>query len=240
LVDHEVLLKPDAKRAFVRRMFDGIATTYDLLNHVLSLGVDIVWRKQTINLLRPEPHWRILDLATGTGDLGFESSRRFASVRVIGVDPSRPMLRCGVAKNGSRTNALKFLCGDGECLPFPDATFEGITIGFGIRNVAQLDLALREMFRVLKPGGRAAILEFSRPRNRLFRRVYNFYFQHILPQIGRMISRDPSAYHYLYESVMRFPEGEEFCRRLSVAGFSQVAQKRLSFGIATVYLAHRV
>lgn len=238
-MDRDVLLKPEAKRAFVRRMFDGIAGTYDLLNHVLSLGIDILWRKQAIALLRPEPDWRILDIATGTGDLGFETARRSEKISVVGVDLSVPMLRRGIAKNASRSNAMAFLCGDGECLPFSDAVFDGLTIGFGIRNVALLDVALGEMCRVLKPGGRAAVLEFSRPRTPVFRGVYTFYFKHILPRIGRFISRDPSAYHYLYESVMRFPEGADFCRRLTDAGFADVVEYRLSFGIATVYLAMR-
>ena len=239
MVDRDVLVKPEAKRVFVRRMFDGIAGTYDLLNHVLSLGIDIVWRKQTIDRLKPGADWRILDLATGTGDLGFESAKRGKDIDVVGVDLSVPMLKKGVEKNPSRSDALTFLCGDGEYLPFHSAMFDGLTIGFGIRNVANLEPALKEMFRVIKPGGRAAILEFSRPRTPLFRGLYNFYFKYILPQIGRVISRDPSAYHYLYESVMRFPEGPEFCRRLEGVGFSNVEEVRLTFGIATIYLAHK-
>ncbi len=239
MVDRDVLIKPEAKRVFVRRMFDGIAGTYDLLNHVLSLGIDIVWRKKTVDKLQPGSHWRILDLATGTGDLGFESAKRSADIEVIGVDLSVPMLRKGVGKNPARSDALTFLCGDGEHLPFPSALFDGLTIGFGIRNVANLEPALQEMFRVIKPGGRAAILEFSRPSAPLFRGIYNFYFKWVLPRIGKIISRDASAYHYLYESVMRFPEGPEFCRRLEEAGFSQVQAFRLTFGIATIYLAHK-
>lgn len=239
MVDREVLVKPEAKRVFVRRMFDGIAGTYDLLNHMLSLGIDIVWRKKTIDKLRPEAGWRILDLATGTGDLGFEAAKRQADIEVIGLDLSVPMLRKGVEKNPARADALAFLCGDGEHLPFPDAMFHGLTIGFGIRNVANLEPALREMCRVIKPGGRVAVLEFSRPSTPLFRGIYHFYFQHILPRIGRIISRDPSAYHYLYESVMRFPEGDAFCRHLGDAGFDRVESHRLTFGIATIYLAHK-
>ncbi|MFT5366506.1 MAG: demethylmenaquinone methyltransferase/2-methoxy-6-polyprenyl-1,4-benzoquinol methylase [Candidatus Latescibacterota bacterium] len=239
MVDRDVLMKPEAKREFVRRMFDGIAGTYDLLNHVLSLGIDIVWRKKTIDKLNPGANWRILDLATGTGDLGFESAKRDTSIDVVGVDLSVPMLRKGVEKSPARSDALTFLCGDGEYLPFPRAIFDGLTIGFGIRNVANLEPALHEIFRVLKPGGRAAILEFSRPRTPLFRGIYNFYFKCVLPRIGRVISRDQSAYHYLYESVMRFPEGPEFCRRLEEVGFSQVQEFRLTFGIATIYTAHK-
>ena len=238
-IAHDVLLKPEAKRAFVRQMFDGIARRYDLLNHLLSMGVDIVWRKKTIDRLRPGPNWRILDLATGTGDLGFECGKRAGDIQVIGVDPSVPMLREGTKKNKSRANPVAFLCGDGECLPFGEGTFDGVTIGFGIRNVAELETALSEMCRVLKVGGRVAVLEFSRPRTPVFRGLYNFYFQRILPRIGRMVSRDPNAYRYLYESVMLFPEGDDFCRRLSDAGFADIQAVRLSFGIATIYLASK-
>jgi demethylmenaquinone methyltransferase/2-methoxy-6-polyprenyl-1,4-benzoquinol methylase len=238
-VDHDVLMKADAKRAFVRRMFDGIAGTYDLLNHVLSLGIDIIWRKKTIDKLNPSSHWRILDLATGTGDLGFESASRDPTIVVVGVDLSVPMLRKAVEKNMARSQGLKILCGDGEYLPFQSSIFDGLTIGFGIRNVANLSPALHELFRVLKPGGRTAILEFSRPRGPFFRGIYNLYFKFVLPNIGRLISRDPTAYHYLYESVMRFPEGPEFCRHLADAGFSDVQEFRLTFGIATIYTAHK-
>ena len=238
-IAHDVLLKPEAKRAFVRQMFDGIARRYDLLNHLLSMGIDIVWRKKTIDQLQPRPNWRILDLATGTGDLGFECGKRAGDIQVIGVDPSMPMLREGEKKNASRANPVAFLCGEGECLPFGEGTFDGVTIGFGIRNVAELETALSEMCRVLKVGGRVAVLEFSRPRTPVFRGLYNFYFQRILPRIGHMVSRDPNAYRYLYESVMRFPEGADFCRRLSDAGFVDIQAVRLSFGIATIYLASK-
>ncbi|MCE2431561.1 MAG: bifunctional demethylmenaquinone methyltransferase/2-methoxy-6-polyprenyl-1,4-benzoquinol methylase UbiE [Candidatus Latescibacteria bacterium] len=238
-IAHDVLLKPEAKRAFVRQMFDGIARRYDLLNHLLSMGIDIVWRKKTIDQLQPGPNWRILDLATGTGDLGFECGKRAGDIQVIGVDPSMPMLREGEKKNASRANPVAFLCGEGECLPFGEGTFDGVTIGFGIRNVAELETALSEMCRVLKVGGRVAVLEFSRPRTPVFRGLYNFYFQRILPRIGHMVSRDPNAYRYLYESVMRFPEGADFCRRLSDAGFVDIQAVRLSFGIATIYLASK-
>ena len=238
-IARDVLLKPEAKRAFVRQMFDGIARRYDLLNHLLSLGVDILWRKKTVDRLQPGPNWRILDLATGTGDLGFECGKRAGDIQVIGVDPSMPMLREGAKKNESRANPIAFLCGDGECLPFGEGTFDGVTIGFGIRNVAELETALSEMCRVLKVGGRVAVLEFSRPRIPVFRGLYNFYFQRILPRIGHMVSRDPNAYHYLYESVMRFPEGGDFCDRLFDAGFVDIQAVRLSFGIATIYLASK-
>ncbi len=238
-MEERVFSEREAKRDFVRRMFDGIAGTYDVLNHVLSAGVDIVWRRWTIDALAPASDWRVLDLATGTGDLGFEAAGRDDGVRVVGVDLSVPMLRRGYQKAGTRPGHTVFLCGDAEYLPFPEATFNGVTIGFGIRNVADLDAGLREMYRVLCPGGRLAVLEFSRPRAFLLRGLYLFYFRNILPLVGKIVSRDPQAYHYLYESVMRFPEGEAFCGHLREAGFEGVVERRLTFGIATLYLAEK-
>ena len=238
-MDRAILTRPEAKRAFVRKMFDGIAGTYDLLNHVLSLGVDIVWRRWTVDGLGPEPGWRILDLATGTGDLGFEAAGRSQEIEVVGADLSTQMLRRGVGKGRGRSDRMRFLCGDAETLPFPDEIFDGITIGFGIRNVANLEAGLHEIFRVLKPGGRLAVLEFSRPRAVVFRGFYYFYFRHILPLVGKVVSQDPDAYRYLYESVMLFPEGEAFCRCLQTAGFIETKTNRFSFGIATLYLASK-
>lgn len=221
-------------------MFDRIAGTYDLLNHLLSAGVDILWRRQAVDGLRPASDWRVLDLATGTGDLGFEVAGRSPGIRVVGVDLSIPMLRRGKAKAATRPGRMAFLCGDAEHLPFPDRIFEGVTIGFGVRNLAHLHAGIREMYRVLCPGGRAAILEFSRPRAFLLRGLYLFYFKHVLPLVGRIVSRDPLAYRYLYESAMRFPEGDDFCRHLLDAGFVDVVERRLTFGIATLYLASKI
>lgn len=233
------LRERNARRAFVRRMFDGIAGTYDLLNHLLSAGADILWRRWTIDALALEPGWWILDLATGTGDLGLEAAARDPGVRVVGADLSRPMLRLGNKKQQKRSGRLFFLCGDAERLPFPDARFQAVTIGFGVRNFSDLATGLREIYRVMRPGGRLAILEFSRPRAFLLRRVYFFYFKYILPGIGRVVSRNPRAYRYLYESVMGFPEGDAFLRRLARAGFAEPEERRFSFGIATLYMARK-
>ena len=228
----DVFTRPDEKRRFVRRMFDGIAGTYDLLNHVLSAGFDIRWRKAAVAALDPGPGSWVLDLATGTGDLGFESARRGAPV--VGADLSIPMLRCGVEK-AAGTPGVRFLCGDAESLPFPEASFDGLTIGFGVRNFSRLDVGLSEMCRVLRPGGKAVVLEFSRPGAFGLRHLYGGYFRHILPRLGRLVSGDPQAYGYLYESVMRFPEGPVFCRRMEAAGFVDVREQRLTAGIATLY-----
>ena len=232
-LDGDVL---DARRRFVRKMFDGIAGTYDLLNHLLSAGFDIRWRRSAVEALGPQPGWRVLDLATGTGDLGFEVARSGAVV--VGADLSVPMLRRGVRKAGSAA-AVRFLCGDAECLPFPDGSFEGLTVGFGVRNFADLDAGLREMHRALRPGGTVIVLEFSRPRAFGLRQVYGFYFRHLLPRIGRMVSGDPEAYRYLYESVMRFPEGDSFVSRMEAAGFTSVTEVRLTVGIATLYIGDK-
>jgi demethylmenaquinone methyltransferase / 2-methoxy-6-polyprenyl-1,4-benzoquinol methylase len=238
-VDETVLTDPGSKRRFVRGMFDGIAGTYDLLNHLLSAGIDVVWRRKTIDLLDPKPEWQVLDLATGTGDLGFEVAGRDEGIAVTGADVSVGMLRRGVEKERSRNERISFLAGDAEGLPFPDASFDGVTIGFGIRNVADLTRGLREIHRVMKPAGRLAVLEFSKPTTPIVRGVYFLYFKRILPLIGKLVSRDPQAYTYLYESVMLFPEGDVFCQHLSETGFGSVEQVRLTFGIASIYICSK-
>ncbi len=238
-MDRDLLDMADAKRAFVRRMFDGIAGTYDLLNHLLSGGADILWRRQAVDDLGVEDGWRVLDLATGTGDLAFESSGRGPGIRVSGADVSRPMLRRACEKEIGRCSGTRFACGDAERLPFADQTFDGMTIGFGIRNVVDLAAGLREMCRVLKPGGRLVVLEFSRPRTLFLSQLYLLYFRCVLPMVGRLVSGHTSAYRYLFESVMRFPEGQAFLGCLDRAGFIGLSERRLSLGIATAYLAVR-
>lgn len=220
-------------------MFDRIAGTYDLLNHLLSAGIDILWRRKAIDGLGPEPSWRVLDLATGTGDLGFEVSRRDSHISVVGVDVSIPMLRRGIEKAESRPGRTTFCCGDAGHLPLSSGRFEGVTIGFGIRNVWDVDAALKEIHRVLRPGGRLAVLEFSRPRLFLLRDLYLFYFKHVLPTVGRVVSGDRRAYQYLYESAMQFPEGRDFCRHLENERFVDLIENRMTFGIATLYLARK-
>ncbi|MEE2753616.1 MAG: bifunctional demethylmenaquinone methyltransferase/2-methoxy-6-polyprenyl-1,4-benzoquinol methylase UbiE [Candidatus Latescibacterota bacterium] len=236
VMDEPVYMSPSAKRKFVRGMFDGIAGTYDLLNHLLSAGIDIAWRRKAVDLLDPQADWRVLDLATGTGDLGFEVAGRNQTIAVTGADVSVGMLRRGYTKAKSRAERLAFLAGDAEGLPFVDALFDGVAIGFGIRNVADLDRGLAEIHRVLKPGGRVAILEFSKPTTPILKGLYFLYFKRVLPLIGKMISRDPKAYTYLYESVMWFPEGDVFCQHLLDAGLTSVEHVRLTFGIASIYI----
>jgi len=205
----------------------------------LSAGIDVIWRRKTVDLLDPQPSWKVLDLATGTGDLGFEVASRDQTIEVTGADVSVGMLRRGYAKGLSRNERVGFLAGDAEGLPFPDALFDGVTIGFGIRNVAELDLGLCEIHRVLKPGGRVAILEFSKPATPILRGLYFLYFKRVLPLVGKMVSRDPKAYTYLYESVMLFPEGDIFCQHLTDAGLTSVEHFRLTFGIASIYIGRK-
>ena len=238
-MDENVHIQPEAKRVFVRKMFDGIAGTYDLLNHLLSVGIDIVWRKRTVDALGIQPGWLVLDLATGTGDLGFETAARHPGTQIIGVDLSVPMMQVGRQKALRGNGGVRFVCGDAERLPFNDQTFDAICIGFGVRNFARLDVGLEEMCRVLRREGKLAVLEFSKPRAIAMRALYLFYFKNVLPLIGRIISRDPGAYQYLYESVMLFPEGEEFVVRMENSGFRNSRTIRLSLGIANLYLAER-
>ena len=238
-MDPQVLTRPEAKRAFVRRMFDGIAGTYDLLNHVLSAGADMVWRRRTIDWLRPVAGWRILDLATGTGDLGFEAGRRHPGISVTGLDISLPMLRLGRAKARKLSRRMAFLCGDAEHLPFPDGTFRAAVAAFGIRNLAEVDAGLGEIRRALCPGGRVAILEFSCPRSLLARGLYLLYFRHVLPGVGRIVSRHPDAYRYLFESVVHFGRGADLVERLTGAGFVGAVGYPLTGGIATLYVGSR-
>ena len=230
---------PLVQRDFVRGMFDRIAGRYDLLNHLLSAGTDVSWRRTAVHLLDPQPGWHVLDLATGTGDFAFETaSRQNGSVLVTGADLSMAMLRIGLRKRGGRR--VDLLCCDAEGLPFRDKTFNGVTIGFGIRNVARLESGLGEMWRILKPGGRAVVLEFSKPRAVVLKDIFNFYFKNILPRIGALISKDKMAYTYLYESVIRFPEGGDFVSAMVRAGFRSVREHRLTFGIATAYVGERI
>lgn len=229
---------PPPSRREVWKMFDRIAHRYDLLNRLLSLGQDVVWRNRVARCLPEKPGQHVLDLATGTGDQLisiFSKSGRVAGG--IGIDMAENMLALGRSKLKKRKldQALKLQTGDATAIPFPENTFDAVTISFGIRNVTEVLHALQEMRRVLQPGGRAIILEFSLPKNRLLRRFYLFYFRHILPRIGGLISGDSYAYRYLNETVETFPYGKEFCDLLWKAGFDAVKMTPLTFGIATIY-----
>ena len=236
-----ILVKPYnnsslGKKEQVGAMFDSIAPNYDFLNHFLSFGVDSLWRKKAIKKLKSFSPGKILDIATGTGDLAI-AAVKLNPEAIIGIDISEKMLEKGrlkIQKMGLE-EIISLQVGDSEKIPFPGDTFDAITVAFGVRNFENLDLGLREMYRVLKPGGAFVILEFSQPSGFLFKQIFSFYFFKILPFIGKIVSKDSSAYIYLPDSVEAFPDGEDFLGVLEVIGFSCLSLKRLSFGIATIY-----
>src|SRR5919197_312849 len=223
---------PGRSAAYVRGMFTAIAPRYDFLNHLLSLNVDRSWRRSAVARLgwEAKPDGTYLDLCAGTLDLAAELGRRAGfRGRVIGADFAVPMLVHGRDKS-SRTVPV---AADALRLPFPAGRFDGAVVGFGVRNLADLDGGLREAARVLKPGARFVVLEFATPRFAPLRAVYLFYFRRILPAIGRLVSKHRDAYTYLPESVLAFPEPEALAERLRSAGFSRVGFERLTGGICT-------
>jgi demethylmenaquinone methyltransferase/2-methoxy-6-polyprenyl-1,4-benzoquinol methylase len=231
----------DKTPARIAGMFDAIAPRYDLLNHTLSAGLDRRWRSRAIDELALPPGARVLDLCTGTGDLAVAAVSKVRGSSVVGVDFAGEMLRLAREKvrRLDLTRAIRLVRGDGTQIPLADGTCDAATIGFGIRNVVQPGLALVELSRVLRPGGRLAILEFGAPRIPGIRRLYSWYFRYLLPLVGRMISRHQSAYSYLPASVGEFPPPHEFARMIAASGFSQVKAIPLTFGIVYLYVAKR-
>ncbi len=230
-----------SKKGQVSSMFDKIAPYYDQLNRFLSLGIDVIWRKKTINLLKEAKPETILDIATGTGDLAIEAARVLHPKHITGVDISVNMLNIGkekIAKKGLE-NIISLEVGDSENLRFESDSFDAVTAAFGVRNFENLEKGLSEMYRVLKPGGTIAILEFSKPRVFPLKQGFNIYFKNILPIIGKIRSKDPRAYQYLYESVQAFPDYEKFTIVLGKVGFKDTNYKTLSAGICCIYLAKK-
>jgi demethylmenaquinone methyltransferase / 2-methoxy-6-polyprenyl-1,4-benzoquinol methylase len=229
----------DNKKSQVARMFNNIAPKYDLLNHLLSMGIDKIWRKNAIGLLKAPIHSHILDVATGTGDLSIAIYKKYG-VKVTGLDLSSEMLKVAREKVAKKKIAsIELIQGDSENLPFADATFDAVTVAFGVRNFEDLEAGLKEMVRVLKPGGKMVVLEFSKPSAFPMKQIYNFYFKTILPFWGGMISKDKAAYTYLPESVNRFPEGTAFTGILANQGLQNIEQYRQTFGIATIYYSEK-
>lgn len=233
----EVLPPTEEKAAAVRRMFGAIAPRYDLLNHVLSLNIDRRWRRRAVDLLLEgrSAHGRYLDACAGTLDLALElAGRRGFAGQVVATDFSLPMLERGLPKIKGRP--VEPTCADALRMPFPDEVFDGATVGFGVRNLADLDAGLREFARVLKPGGRLVILEFTTPTFAPVRALYLFYFLKVLPWIGRVVSRHRSAYSYLPASVLQFPPPAELARRMEAAGFTDVRWVPVTMGIAAIHV----
>lgn len=225
----------------IQQMFGAIAPRYDFLNRLLSFGIDRRWRTKAVRLLKYREGGRILDVATGTGDVALEIALRTPeSVKITGADFCREMVELGVMKVAASPYADRIDLKVAPCedLPFANNTFDSITIAFGIRNVVDRKLGLAEMWRVLRPGGRMVILEFSTPRSYLFRQLYYFYFRRLLPIVGGLFSRY-NAYKYLPDSVLEFPSQEEFSRMLAEAGFRNIHLHELTFGIATIYVGEK-
>lgn len=225
-----------SKKQQVARMFDSISGKYDFLNHFLSLGIDIRWRRKAIALLKDLQPKAILDVATGTGDFAVEALSLQPS-KIIGVDISEGMLDVGRQKMKARQldGIIELRSGDSEKLPFEDNFFDAVIVAFGVRNFEDLERGLSEMLRVVRPGGRIVVLEFSRPTKFPMKQLYNAYFTAILPLIGRWVSRDQAAYSYLPESVQAFPDGPDFIRILSDVGYKNPQCKSLTFGISSLY-----
>jgi len=225
------------KKEQVATMFNNISKTYDFLNHFMSLGIDIIWRKTAIRELKNDNPKHILDVATGTGDFAFESLKILNPEKIIGVDISQGMLDIASEKISKRKLSHKFevRLGDSEKLLFDDNSFDAVTVAYGVRNFENLEKGLTDMFRVLKPGGKAVILEFSKPRAFPVKQLYNFYFHYITPSIGKIFSKDNSAYKYLPESVAAFPEGGEFKSLMEKVGYRNTKNRPLAFGICSIY-----
>lgn len=226
----------NSKKEQVARMFNNISRRYDLLNHLLSFGIDIYWRKQAVKLLKKEKPGTILDIATGTADFAIEALACKPD-SIVGVDIAENMLEIGrrkIKKMGLE-NKIDLRYGDSEMLPFEENKFDAVIVSYGVRNFENLEKGLSEMFRVLKKGGLVVIVEFSKPSKFPFKQFYNFYFKYILPLIGRLISKDKSAYRYLPESVKAFPDGKVFINYLEKTGFKDSKWKPLTFGISSIY-----
>ena len=230
----------DKRETRIRAMFGDIARRYDLLNHLLSLNIDRYWRWRTTRLAPPADDGPILDVCTGTGDLALAYDRAaHGRAPVVGADFCLPMLRPALAKARRRGAAdrIRFLEADAQRLPFGDDVFQLVTVAFGLRNVTDPDRGLAEMVRVARPGGRVAVLEFSRPRHWLFGPLYRFYFRRVLPGIGQLVSRSrDNAYSYLPASVLEFPDGEALAAKLRRHGLTDVRWHPLTFGVATLYV----
>jgi demethylmenaquinone methyltransferase / 2-methoxy-6-polyprenyl-1,4-benzoquinol methylase len=229
--------KNEERKVMVESMFDSIAWRYDFLNHFLSFGIDRIWRRRAIRIIsRNYRNPGILDVATGTADLAI-TAMRLNPVKITGIDISQNMLEIGREKIRAKgfSEKIELLQGDSENIPFGDNNFDVAMVAFGVRNFADPLKGLTEMQRVTRNGGMILVLEFSKPSGLLFRTVYNFYFRKILPFVGKIFSKDKSAYSYLPDSVFKFPDNEKFLMLLSEAGFSDTRQLKLTGGVASIY-----
>ena len=229
------------KKEQVANMFNSISPQYDFLNHLLSGGIDIIWRKKAIKLLQNKGIKTMLDIATGTGDFAIEALK-INPEKIVGVDISEGMLSVGIEKikKMGLEKTIQLQKGDSEKLPFSDNSFDAVIVSFGVRNFENLQKGLSDMFRVTKPGGYCLILEFSNPRSFPMKQLYTFYSKYCLPFLGKMISKDPSAYTYLPESVKAFPDGPEFIHIFKSVGYSETNWIPMTGGICSIYIGQKL
>jgi demethylmenaquinone methyltransferase/2-methoxy-6-polyprenyl-1,4-benzoquinol methylase len=230
------------KKQQVAEMFNNISHSYDFLNHFFSLGIDVLWRKKAIRILKKENPRLILDVATGTGDFALEAVRmKMHDARIVGVDISAGMIEVGKKKvrNKNLEHLITLQIADSENLPFNDAHFDAFTVAFGVRNFQDLRKGMSEMLRVLKPGGMGVIIEFSRPKRFPIKQLFTFYFKYIMPTIGKLVSKDARAYTYLPESVDAFPSGSDFIHVMQELGYRECRCIPLSGGIASIYIGKK-
>ncbi|MER3497323.1 MAG: bifunctional demethylmenaquinone methyltransferase/2-methoxy-6-polyprenyl-1,4-benzoquinol methylase UbiE [Chitinophagaceae bacterium] len=230
------------KKEQVAEMFDKIAPRYDLMNRVLSAGIDVKWRKKAIRLLKKDQPQIILDVATGTADMAILACKLLRPQKIIGIDISQEMLEVGRKKVEKEGLALfiELQSGDSETIKFPQNSFDAVMVAFGVRNFENLENGLKEMLRVLKPGGRLVILEFSKPRFKLFRNLYNLYMSIVAPEVARWFSQNKKAYQYLNQSVQLFPERQAFVEILKRVGYADTVFKPLSAGICSIYTGKKL
>lgn len=229
-----------SKKGQVEKMFNNISKEYDILNRVISFGIDVSWRKKIVKILKSKNPSTILDVATGTGDLAIAMVKTNAQ-KIIGLDISKGMLDVGIEKIKDRNlnNTIEMVIGDSENLKYENDFFDAVTVSFGVRNFESLDSGLSEIFRVLKPNGSLVILETSNPTKFPFKQFYRFYSKFILPSVGKIFSKDKVAYNYLSESSAEFPYGEKFNNILKKIGFTNVVDFPQTFGVATIYVASK-
>lgn len=231
----------ESKKKQVETMFDNIAFRYDFLNHFLSAGIDVGWRKKTIKQLKDIDPQSVLDVATGTGDMAILTAKMLSSEKIVGIDISDGMLDIGkkkIEKLGLQQR-IELLKGDGETIMFNSNSFDAVTVAFGVRNFQDLEMGLSEIKRVLKPGGKLVVLECTKPKLPVIKNLYNLYLNVITPWLGRLISKNKNAYQYLNESVQKFPEGKDFVQILNKLGYKNASCKTLSLGISSIYCGEK-
>lgn len=229
------------KKEEVRDMFDNIAPTYDKLNHILSFSIDKMWRRRVVRLVRRLKPLRVMDLATGTGDLAIKLAKRIPEARIMGVDLSEKMLAVAAEKvrRQGLDDHIALYQGDAEQLDVADGVLDVVTVAFGVRNFGNLEVGLREIWRSLRSGGHIVILEFSTPSNPVVRKLYEFYSNHIMKPVGGMLSKDQKAYDYLPDSIVEFPAPDKFIELLQSVGFEECRRRSQSCGIAQIYIARK-